>query len=81
MSAVDSSGNGIQKTLLWIIVAAAGAISLGYVALNRGEPISAAWLVVAALCVYMIAYRFYALFVAKNVLGVDPSRQTPALPS
>ena len=78
MSAVDTSGNGIQKTLLWIIVAAAGAVSLGYVALNRGEPISAAWLVVAALCVYMIAYRFYALFVAKNVLGVDPSRQTPA---
>jgi carbon starvation protein len=78
MSAVDTSGNGLQKTLLWIIVAAAGAISLGYVALNRGEPISAAWLVVAALCVYMISYRFYALFVAKNVLGVDPSRQTPA---
>jgi carbon starvation protein len=78
MSTVDSSGNGIQKTLLWVIVALTGAFSLGYVALSRGEPISAAWLVVAALCVYMISYRFYALFVAKNVLGVDPSRQTPA---
>ena len=48
------------------------------VALHRGETISAAWLVVAAVCVYLIAFRFYALFVAKKVLGVDASRQTPA---
>ena len=78
MSTPNPSGTGIRNTLLWIAVAAIGAFSLGYVALSRGETISAAWLVVAALCVYFISYRFYALFVAKNVLGIDPSRQTPA---
>ncbi len=78
MSTPNSSGTGIQKTLLWIAVAAIGAFSLGYVALSRGETISAAWLVVAAICVYFISYRFYALYVAKNMLGIDPSRQTPA---
>jgi carbon starvation protein len=46
--------------------------------LSRGETISAAWLVIAALCIYFLAFRFYALFVANKVLGIDPSRQTPA---
>ncbi len=78
MSTLDTSRNRIQKTLLWVAVAALGAVSLGIVALSRGETISAAWLVIAAVCVYLISYRFYALFVAKKVLGIDPSRQTPA---
>ncbi len=78
MSTLASSENGIQKTLLWIAVAVIGAVAFGAVALHHGETISAAWLVIAAVCVYLISYRFYALFVAKNVLGIDPSRKTPA---
>jgi len=78
MSTFVTSRNGIQNTLLWVVIAALGAVSLGVVALSRGETISAAWLVIAALCVYLIAFRFYALFVARKVLGIDPSRQTPA---
>jgi carbon starvation protein len=78
MSTLVSSRNGIQRTLLWAAIVALGAVSLGIVALSRGETISAAWLVIAALCVYFVAYRFYGLFIANKVLGVDPSRQTPA---
>ena len=78
MSSLDTSWNSVQKTLLWVLIAAIGATALGAVAVNRGETVSAAWLVIAALCVYLIAFRFYALFVAKKVLGIDPSRQTPA---
>ena len=78
MSSLDTSRNSVQKTLLWVLIAAIGATALGAVAVNRGETVSAAWLVIAALCVYLIAFRFYALFVAKKVLGIDPSRQTPA---
>ncbi len=78
MSTLESSENGLQKTLLWIAIAVAGAFAFGFVALHQGETISAAWLVIASVCVYMIAYRFYALFVANKVLGIDPSRQTPA---
>ena len=73
-----STENGIGPKLLWVLISIAGAISLGVVALSRGETISAAWLVIAALCVYFLAYRFYALFIANRVLGVDPSRPTPA---
>jgi len=63
---------------LWAAIAAAGAASLGVLALSRGETVNALWLVVAALCVYAIAYRFYSLFLAQRVLGLDRARQTPA---
>ena len=64
--------------LLWAGVILLGAISFGIVALTRGEPVNAAWLVVAAVCIYFIAYRFYALFIADKVFGVDVKRATPA---
>src|SRR6202047_3515614 len=78
MNTLVAGRNGVQTKLLWAGIAALGAVSFGIVALNRGETISAAWLVIAALCVYFIAFRFYALFIANRVLGVDPGRQTPA---
>ena len=59
-------------------IAVLGAVSFAIVALNRGEAVNAAWLVVAAVCIYLIAYRFYGLFVAERALGVDGSRTTPA---
>ena len=53
----------------WLAVAVVGAFALGTIALHRGETINAVWFVVAAVCVYLIAYRFYSLFIAKRVLG------------
>ena len=78
MGSLAIKGNGLQSKLLWAAVIALGALSFGIVALSRGENVNAAWLVIAAVCIYLIAYRFYALFVAEKVLGVDPTRQTPA---
>ncbi|MBD8677793.1 carbon starvation CstA family protein [Sphingomonas sp. CFBP 13720] len=63
----------------WAIVAIGGAVALGWIALMRGEPVNALWIVVAALCVYAIAYRFYGRFIARRVLRVDPARPTPAV--
>ena len=70
--------SSITRKLLWLAVIAIGTISLGVVALHRGETLNAAWLVVASISIYFIAYRFYALFIAEKVLGVDATRQTPA---
>jgi carbon starvation protein len=70
--------NGFQSKLLWAAVIALGVVSFAIVALSRGEAVNAAWLVIAAVCNYFVAYRFYALFVANKLLGVDPGRQTPA---
>jgi carbon starvation protein len=75
---VADNGNGLRTKVLWGAISVLGALSLGIVALRRGETISAAWLVIAAVCVYLIAFRFYALFIADKVLGVDATRQTPA---
>ncbi len=44
-----------------------------------GNEINALWIVVASVCIYLIAYRFYGLYIAKNVLAVDPTRMTPAV--
>src|SRR5437763_6570159 len=74
---VDNSGN-LQTKVLWIAIAALGAVAFGIVALNRGEAVNAAWLVVAAVCIYFIGFRFYGLFVADRALGVDGARPTPA---
>jgi carbon starvation protein len=63
----------------WMAVAILGAISLGIVALSRGETINAVWLVSAAICVYLIAYRFYGQFIARRVVQIDPKRPTPAM--
>jgi carbon starvation protein len=78
MSTQAVKGNGFQSKLLWACVVALGAASFAIVALTRGEPVNAAWLVIASVCIYLIAYRFYALFVANKALGINPGRQTPA---
>ncbi|MGM9480682.1 carbon starvation CstA family protein [Roseateles sp. NT4] len=68
----------LRRHLAWAGVAILGAASLATVALSRGETISALWVVAAALCTYLIAYRYYSLFIADKVLGLDAKRQTPA---
>jgi len=62
----------------WLLVAFAGAGALGVLALRRGENVSAAWLLVAALCTYAIGYRFYSAFLAARLFALDDARATPA---
>ncbi|UJP08183.1 MAG: carbon starvation protein A, partial [Nitrosomonas sp.] len=70
--------NLLIKYLVWIILSLAGASALAVIALNRGESIGAIWIVIAAVCVYLIAFRFYSLFIANQVLKLDERRMTPA---
>jgi carbon starvation protein len=71
--------NALAGKLVWIVIAVIGAMCLGVIALQRGESINAIWLVVAALCVFSIGYRFYSKFIADKVLRLDPTRATPAV--
>ncbi len=66
------------RWLLWVGVGAAGAVALATIALHRGEEINALWLVVAAVCTYALAYRFYSAFIAAKVLVLNGARATPA---
>ena len=70
--------NKIYKNLFWIAVAVVGAFAFGGLALHRGESINALWLIVAALCIYAIGYRFYSAWIATRVLVLDETRLTPA---
>ncbi|MCT7908082.1 carbon starvation protein A [Arcobacter lacus] len=68
-----------MNKILWFFVALLGAVCFGYLALQNGETVSAMYLVVAAVCIYMIGYRFYGRFIAYKVLELDKNRATPAV--
>jgi carbon starvation protein len=67
-----------MRFLTWLLVALAGAAGWAMLALHRGESVSAAWLVIAAVGTYLLAYRFYSRFLADRVFGLDHRRATPA---
>jgi carbon starvation protein len=73
--------DGMNKSLwflVWGVVALLGTLAVSVVALHRGEPINAMWLVVAAACCYALACRFYSKFIAAKILALDSLRATPA---
>jgi carbon starvation protein len=69
----------LRTIIIWSIVSALGAASFAWLALSRGEPVNAAWLLVAALCTYAVSYRFYSKFIASKIFALDAARPTPAV--
>ncbi|HUL70772.1 MAG TPA: carbon starvation CstA family protein [Gemmatimonadales bacterium] len=67
-----------MRALLWVIIGVVGAAAWGVLALHRGETVSAAWLLLAAIGTYLIGYRFYSRFIADKVFALDDRRATPA---
>src|SRR5882672_984671 len=70
--------NKVLSAVIWIAIAALGAAGFGVIALSRGETISAAWILIAGVCTYLVAYRFYGRFIAYKVFGLNARRATPA---
>jgi carbon starvation protein len=70
--------NKTASMFSWGAVGLVGAVAVGVVAVHRGEPINALWLVVAATCCYALGYRFYSKFIAAKILALDALRATPA---
>jgi carbon starvation protein len=68
----------LPKQIGWLLLALAGALAWGVLALHQCETISAAWLVLAAVGTYLVAYRYYSRFIAYRVLGLNDRRATPA---
>ena len=71
--------NKVLSALMWVLIAIAGATALGYLAISRGESISAAWLLTAAVCSYLVGYRFYSKMIAAKVFALDANRKTAAV--
>ena len=78
MPGEEFSVKRLLQIIVWVGVAALGALALSTIAFHRGEPINATWFVLAAVCCYLVAYRFYSAFIAARVLALDNSRATPA---
>jgi carbon starvation protein len=68
----------LLRGIMWALVAVAGAGALGAIALERREPLNAIWFIIAAVCTYLVAYRFYSAFLAAKVLALDDTRATPS---
>ena len=64
--------------LIWLGIAILGASAIGGIAIHRGESINAIWFVAAAICTYLVAYRFYSAWICAKVLVLDETRATPA---
>jgi carbon starvation protein len=79
MATAQAGKNPALSIVTWLAISALGAFSLATVALHRGETINALWIVTAAICVYLVAYRFYSRFIARQALRLDDSRPTPAV--
>ena len=73
------NNNSLLRHIPWLLLAIVGAFALGVVALRRGEAINALWIVVAAVAIYLVAYRYYSLFIATKVMQLNPLRATPAV--
>ncbi len=71
--------HSLLRHIPWLVLAIVGACALGVVALRRGEAINALWIVVAAVAIYLVAYRYYSLFIATKVMQLDSGRATPAV--
>jgi carbon starvation protein len=70
--------NRLMSKAALFAISGLGAVAFAVIALQQGEPIGAIWIVVAALCIYTIGYRFYSRFLAERVLRLDSTRITPA---
>ena len=73
-----SAARSAARIAIWIAVALTGAGALAVIATTRGEPLSSAWFLVAAICVYALGYRFYSAWLAARALALDDARPTPA---
>ncbi len=73
-----SADRSVVRRVTWAGVAALGATALAVIATHRGEAISSAWFLMAALCVYAIGYRFYSKALAAHAFALDDTRPTPA---
>ena len=66
------------KIVIWSAISLLGGLSWVMLAVVRGETVNAIWFVFAAICTYLIGYRFYSKFIEKHIIRPDDRRATPA---
>ncbi|MDO5747745.1 MAG: carbon starvation CstA family protein [Actinomycetaceae bacterium] len=75
---VDNRPISLKAKIVFGLIALVGAFSWYVVAFSRHEEVNARYFVLAAICTYIIAYRFYARLIEYNVVRPRDDRATPA---
>ncbi|WP_064256781.1 carbon starvation CstA family protein [Rhodococcus sp. D-6] len=75
---VDRTPISPTARIVFVVLAILGAVAWSIIALVRGEEINAVWFVIAAVCTYLVAYRFYAKFIERKIVQPRDDRATPA---
>ena len=71
----------MMMAFLWGFLSLLGAVALAFVTglVNTQEKVNGLWLVVAAACIYVLAFRFYGRWISQRVVELNDQRVTPAV--
>jgi carbon starvation protein len=75
---IDRSPITFRHKIVFGVIAVFGAIAWAVIAFVRGETVNAVWFVVAAICTYIIGYRFYARLIEMKIVRPRDEHATPA---
>ncbi len=75
---IDRSPITTKHKVIFGIIAVVGAIAWAIIAFFRGETVNAVWFVLAAVCTYVIGYRFYARLIEMKIVKPRDEHATPA---
>lgn len=75
---IDRSPITARHRAMFGIIAVLGAAAWAVIAFARGEHVNAVWFVVAAICTYVIGYRFYARLIEMKIVTPRDDHATPA---
>ncbi|ULE33276.1 carbon starvation CstA family protein [Mycobacterium sp. IDR2000157661] len=75
---IDRSPITLKHRIVFGIIAVLGAIAWAVIAFFRGETVNAVWFVIAAVCTYVIGFRFYARLIEMNIVKPRDDNATPA---
>lgn len=75
---VDRSPITLRHKAVFAAIAVAGAVAWAIIAFARGETVNAVWFVVAAICTYIIGFRFYARLIEMKIVSPRDDHATPA---
>ena len=75
---IDRSPISTRHRIVFAVIALLGALAWAMIAFFRGETVNAVWFVIAAICTYVIGFRFYARLIELNIVKPRDDNATPA---
>lgn len=78
VAVIDRSPITTRHKIIFGLIAVLGAVAWAVIAFMRGETVNAVWFVIAAICTYVIGFRFYARLIEMNIVKPRDDHATPA---